>query len=252
MYLYLHLIFVFVFLSQMSMCQIQWEQLVPEPESKTTTLLYLPSRTLQVRRVNQTQYQRCCYCYYYCSLVTGWWQWSLKRFTLKHIFKQAAEVTIGYVDSWHKYFAFALVFCICICDLHYEPRQVASFPWWSSWSVRGESRSCGSITQVFATTVDQEPVTVQLVYFLSVFVGLCLYVFHICVFCNYGMIIDYTGISTSDRKVCVFVYLCLYICIHIFVYVYLWINHTSICNCLKFRQWTKTQWLSSFWIFGLF
>ena len=133
------------------------------------------------------------------------------------------------------------MFCICICDLHYEPRQVASFPWWSSWSVRGESRSCGSITQVFATTVDQEPVTVQLVYFLSFFVGLCLYVFHICVFCNYGMIIDYTGISTSDRKVCVFVYLCLYICVHIFVYVYLWINHTSICNCLKFKQWTQTQ-----------
>ena len=58
--------------------------------------------------------------------------------------------------------------------------------------------------------------------------------------------------ATSDRKVCVFAYLCLYICIRIFVYVYLWINHTSFCICLKFRQWTKTQWLSSFWIFGLF
>lgn len=72
MNVYLHLIFVFVFVSQMSVSEIQGEQLVPEPESKTTTPLYLPSRTLQVRRVNQTQYQRCCYCYYYCSLVTGW------------------------------------------------------------------------------------------------------------------------------------------------------------------------------------
>ena len=72
MNLYLHLIFVFVFVSQMSVSEIQGEQLVPEPEPKTTTLLYLPSRTLQVRRVNQTKHQRCCYCYYCCFLVTGW------------------------------------------------------------------------------------------------------------------------------------------------------------------------------------
>ena len=55
MNLYLHLIFVFVFVSQMSVSKIQGVQLVPEPESKTTTPLYLPSSTLQVRRVNDTQ-----------------------------------------------------------------------------------------------------------------------------------------------------------------------------------------------------
>ena len=46
--------------------------------------------------------------------------------------------------------------------------------------------------------------------------------------------------ATSDRKVCVFVHLCLYIHIIIYLHMFIfWINYTSICNCLDFRQWTK-------------